>query len=348
VSGVAPGARVMPLRVTKSVVLGFFSTWHLARGIEHAARHGAHVVSISLGTVIPSFRLSRAVGYAKKRGVILVAAAGNCTPFVVIPAAYGDVAAVAASNARREVWPGTSRGGAVDVTAPGESVWRAVVDAQHPTVFDVQRGKGTSFSAPIVAGIAALWLARHGREDLIRRYGADKVPKLFTELLRASATFVPGWDTGRFGSGLANARRVLAAPLPARVESVEAAPALEQEASSLPGGMWEFVRLFENALPVEAAPANENAAASRQQHGRLARTLAALLGVSEAELPARLREVGPETAFHFAVNPGLHRRFAAALAPATEATEDEAGRLEDLRGALAVAGVSGTLRSALP
>jgi hypothetical protein len=48
------------------------------------------------------------------------------------------------------------------------------------------------------------------------------------------------------------------------------------------------------------------------------------------------------------VNPGLHRRFAAALAPATEATEDEAGRLEDLRGALAVAGVSGTLRSALP
>lgn len=333
VSGVAPGARVMPLRVTKSVVLGFFSTWHLARGIEHAARHGAHVVSISLGTVIPSFRLSRAVGYAKKRGVILVAAAGNCTPFVVIPAAYGDVVAVAASNARREIWPGTSRGGSVDVTAPGESVWRAVVDAQHPSVFDVQRGEGTSFSAPIVAGLAALWLARHGREDLIRRYGADKLPKLFTQLLRGSATFVPGWDTDRFGSGLANARRLLAAPLPARVEGDDAA-ALEAVAAGR-DVMWEFARLFEGALAGAGA-------------GQLEARLAALLGADASSLPALLGEVGPELAFHFAANPGLHRRFAAALAPPSETAEAEAGRLASVRESLQAAGVSGALGAMLP
>lgn len=363
VSGIAPGAKAIPLRVTKSVVLGLFSTWHLANAIEYAANRGAHVISISLGTVIPSFRLSRAVGYAKRRGVIMIAAAGNCTPFVVIPAAYGDVVAVAASNARREIWAGSSRGSQVDVTAPGESVWRAEVDAQHPSLFNVQRGKGTSFSAPIVAGIAALWLARHGRENLVRGYGADKIPALFNQLLRASCTVVPGWDTSRFGKGLANARQLLAAPLPARVESNAAATAAEQSRdvtdvaetaseSNTPNVMDEFVRLFENALP-RVAPTVEGEAVRESTSERLAHPLAVLLGVSEAQLPMLLDEVGPELAFHLAVSPALHTRFAAALAarPSGEQSLLETQNIEAAvsiaREALAEQDVSGVLRARL-
>lgn len=79
--GVAPGARLIPIRVSRSVVLNV--PWaggdalNLARAIEHATDNGAHVISISMGTGFPHNRLLKAVQYAQRRGVIVLAAAGN-------------------------------------------------------------------------------------------------------------------------------------------------------------------------------------------------------------------------------------------------------------------------------
>jgi serine protease len=111
VSGVAPGARVMPLRITKSVVL--FGMMKLAKAIDYAVENGAHVISISLGGV-PSFRLWWSIVNAQRKGVIVAAAAGNCVQFVVWPAAYDEVIGVTACNATREIWIGSSRGEGVD------------------------------------------------------------------------------------------------------------------------------------------------------------------------------------------------------------------------------------------
>jgi serine protease len=309
VTGVAPGAQLMPLRVTSSVILNTLSVFNVAHALEFAADHGAHVISMSLGKGLFSFRLRKAVIYAQKRGVIVCAAAGNCVGFVTWPAAFDEVIAVAASNARRKIWHGSSRGSKVDVTAPGESVWRAQVSLDGQATPNVDRSSGTSYAVAIVAGIAALWLSRHGRDNLVQRYGAEKLPVVFNQILRSSCTPVPSWEPGKFGAGLVNARATLAAPLPDGVVEplAVAAFAFDPLAAIDKGTLDTFEHLFEEKL---GEVASEEAGPARR---RLAAQLAALLHTTVEQLPARLREVGQELAFHLAVNPDLYKRFADAL-----------------------------------
>src|SRR5207302_4211505 len=118
---------------------------------------------ISMGG-LGNWRLQQAVAFAQKRDVIICAAAGNCVHFVVWPAAYDEVIAVAGCNAARQIWTGSCRGSAVDVTAPAESVWCADASKQNGAVtFSMIRGTGTSYAVATTAGVAALWLAHHGR-----------------------------------------------------------------------------------------------------------------------------------------------------------------------------------------
>ena len=321
--GVAPGATLIPLRVSRSVVLDTFwagsGVLNLSKAIEFAADKGAHVISMSLGTGFANSRLLKAVQYAQRHGVIVCAAAGNYVPFVVWPAAYSEVIAVAASNARRQTWRFSSSGSAVDVTAPGESVWCAGVS--KPANFSVGRGSGTSYAVATVAGIAALWLSHHGREKLIARYGAEKIPIIFNQILRDGCEAMPDWSSG-FGRGLVNADKVLAAALP----SAAAAPvplmaaALREHPSIDAGGVATFSHLFESALP--KSPRTRGFTAASIAETELWSRLAELLNVTEEELPARLKEVGQELAFHLAADPVLYQQFANALSRKKRRTAD--------------------------
>lgn len=320
VSGVAPGAKLIPLRMTYSVVL--VGMMKLAKAIEHAADQGAHVISISLGGLW-DWRLQFAISYAQKRGVIIAAAAGNCVRFVVWPAAHEEVIAVATCNAKREVWVGSSRGKTVDVTAPGESVWHAQARKGNggSISFGVDRGNGTSFAVAAVAGIAALWLSHHGREKLIERYGVEKIPFIFNRILRENCDPVPEWETGKFGAGLVNAEKVLAAALPERFEELmfPTALALAEHTPLDWGSIETFSHLFEQSLPEVPLEGVEGGVRSNTV---LKKQLAELLGVPEAELPRRLKEVGQELAFHLATHPDLYRAFASNMTQQRAETEE--------------------------
>jgi serine protease len=311
--GVAPGAKLIPFRVSRSVVLDVpwagSGVLSLARAIELAADRDAHVISMSLGTGFANSRLLKSVQYAQRRGVIVLAAAGNYVPFVTWPAAYNEVIAVAASNARRETWRYSSFGSAVDVTAPGESVWCAGVN--RPAQFSVGRGSGTSFAVATVAGIAALWLSHHGRTKLIRRFGAEKIPIIFNRILRDTCDPVPGWKPG-FGRGLVNAEKVLAAtlsdpatPIPHMASALREHPAIDN------GGLATFHHLFETALP--KSPKRSGFAAMPSVDSYLWARLAELLNITEEELPSRLKEIGQELAFQLVANPALYEQFAQSL-----------------------------------
>ncbi|NTU83578.1 MAG: S8 family serine peptidase [Chloroflexales bacterium] len=345
VSGVAPGAQVMPLRVTRSVVL-LMSTFALAHAIEYAADRGAHVISISLGGIFNG-RLHDAIGYAQRRGVIVLAAAGNCVRFVTWPAAYSEVIAVAASNALNQTWRGSSRGGAVDVTAPGESVWCAHVT---PPGAPAARSSGTSFAVATTAGLAALWLAHHGRDGLVQRFGAARLPLVFQQILCDTCVAIddPSWTPGDFGTGLVDAEALLAAPLPRVGESASVAPlAAQQSSAALDGGGSEtFAHLFEQHLAAVAAREGALPGAS------LTATLAAVLRSPQANLWLRLREVGQELAFQLATDPHLYHQFERALARApgagpSDATAEAAapGAVEDVRLGLLSKGLSPTLKA---
>jgi thermitase len=172
-------------------------------------------MSMSLGGPFPSRALRRAVDAACDEGIILLAAAGNYWPWVVYPAAYDRVIAVAACDHRRRMWQWSATGESVDVTAPGANVWVARAAAGNPPIYEVGPGSGTSFAVATAAGVTALWLAFHGREQLISRYGKANLAGVFRELLvRDGVQTPPDWDSEKCGAGIVHARRLLEAALP--------------------------------------------------------------------------------------------------------------------------------------
>jgi serine protease len=291
VSGVAPFTSLVPIRTTSSVVL--WSMRNLVRAIRYAVDNGCHVVSISLGGPAASYALHSAVQDAENAGVIVLCAAGNEVYFVVFPAAFDEVIAVAASTIGDEPWPGSCRGPAVDVTAPGASVWRAEVVRTNGSIQNrVKRGSGTSFAVAGTAGLAALWLSFHGRSTLIQKYGKDRLASVFKQLLQSTCRKPSGWDTGSFGAGIVHARRLLEAPLPEFPKA---------------GGLRATARrlvsidddVFERIVHV-LAPASRSG---------VSQALAEFLRVSEAELPAVLHDVGDELAFNIGADPALRDRL---------------------------------------
>ena len=211
--GIAPGAELVPLRVSNSVI--HFSFDNLVQALYRARDRGCHVVSMSLGGPWAGRSLSRATDQLVAEGMILIAAAGNHTKMVIFPALLDSVIAVAASNAGNKPWSGSASGAAVDITAPGESVWRAYAFKKNGVVtFDTERSSGTSYATATTAGVCALWLQRHGVATLRTRYGG-RLASVFTTLLKAHCRPVQSWNTDRYGPGIVDAVALLGAELPA-------------------------------------------------------------------------------------------------------------------------------------
>jgi hypothetical protein len=213
-TGAAPLATLVPIRTVKSVVQVFDGD--VARAIEYARQSGCHVVTMSLGGIGFFPGLGEVIRRAVDDGLIVMAAAGNYVGFVTAPANLADCLAVAATNARDRPWSGSSHGSEVDISAPGESVWVASVDwRRQPPVYSVGRSSGTSFAVACLAGVAALWLAHHGRDALIAKYGKARLQQVFLQILKANGRRVPtGWNNSEYGAGIVDARALLGAHLP--------------------------------------------------------------------------------------------------------------------------------------
>jgi hypothetical protein len=243
--GSAPKAKHMPIRAIESVVR--LSQVAVAQAIDFAVENGAHVITMSLGG-FPSFSLYRALTRAVQSDVIVLAAAGNCVGIVVFPARYDDCVAVAGTNSNDARWQGSSNGPDVDIAAPAQNVFRAKVEQGKPPA--VGQGQGTSFAVALTAGVAACWLAHHGRANLIAAAHArgETLQAMFMRLLKATARRPPGWDGTNLGAGIANARRLLAADfdLDRDKESAAAVPVAEAPALAVR-------RLVAEAISPEAA-----------------------------------------------------------------------------------------------
>jgi len=225
--GVAPAAMLVPIRAIKSVVV--FLGGDVAKAIHHAVENGCHVISMSLGG-LGSWALEASVNYAVAKNVIVLAAAGNEVGFVVAPAKYDQCIAIAACNNAREPWEGSSRGKAVAVTAPGENVWVAQPGDAGGLGTDVGPGSGTSFAVATVAGMAALWLAYHGRDNLLSRYrDRATLQEVFRQVVRETAVPPVNWKLDRYGAGIVDAKALLSARLPI----ISLAPRLALEAGGI-------------------------------------------------------------------------------------------------------------------
>ncbi|MEG3636608.1 type VII secretion-associated serine protease mycosin [Micromonospora sp. S2-005] len=197
--GLAPKARILPIRVSEQQVVDGRGTGRtatprdLGRAIRWAVDQGATVVNLSVVLYADHSAVRAAVGYALSRDVVVVAAAGNGSadgrrrPY---PATYDGVLGVGAVGADGRRADFSQPGTHVDLVAPGLDVLVAAPGSGH------RSAAGTSYAAPFVAATAAL--LRQYRPDL----GALEVAR------RIVATADPAPGDG-YGSGVLNPYRAV-------------------------------------------------------------------------------------------------------------------------------------------
>jgi thermitase len=244
---------------------------------------------MSLGGPFPSRFLERAIDRAIENGLIVCGAAGNYWPWVVYPARYEQVVAVAAVNCKKKPWSGSARGSSVDISAPGESVWRAKTLADTNDPYLIEPSSGTSFSVATVAGAAALWLAFHGRKRLLKKYGANRLASVFREILATHGFERPqGWDYDKYGVGILRADRLLEAKLPTTPRAAGLAPMALRAPRRPPSHLERIADYFPEA--------------DRQGLGS---ALEQLLRTRPEDLDDLLERNGDELIFHLATNAKL-------------------------------------------
>jgi len=215
VIGIAPRSRILSIRVIPDRTDPHYGAYarepegtiqrSLAAGIDYAVRHGARVISMSIGYGAPSGVVEAALLNANAHGVVVIASAGNSggpsdagysdmAPDS-FPAEYPGVISVAAVDDNGDVASFSSDNLSVQLAAPGVSVPAQGRDGQYWLV------SGTSPACALVAGVAALIRSRY----------PGLAPDLVVSALITTTTDRPreGYDNEE-GFGIVNAAAALA------------------------------------------------------------------------------------------------------------------------------------------
>lgn len=179
---VAPKAKILPIRVLDGDGQGDLVS--VIQGIDHAIMMGADVINLSLGASGTVDALERMIGYARDKGIPMVASVGNQGEAAISHPANWDsflnyldnqgqiktdlllnrdratvVTAVSSINSEG-VKSSFANYGPVHIAAPGEGVLTLYPGEQIVSV------SGTSFSAAIVSGTYALAKAQNPKMQL--------------------------------------------------------------------------------------------------------------------------------------------------------------------------------------
>ena len=190
VASVCWNCYIMPLRVSRADGYASWST--IATALGWAANQGARVANISYQVTTSSTVTTAAKNFWGKGGVV-VSSAGNDGKFVT----YADnpyIVTVGATDPNDALYSWSTAGNNIDLVAPG-CTYTTLRGGGYGS------GCGTSYSSPIVAGVAALVFSMN----------ASLTPQKVTDILRLSADDLgaAGWDS-TFGAGRVNASQAVA------------------------------------------------------------------------------------------------------------------------------------------
>ncbi|MEX2451136.1 MAG: S8 family serine peptidase [Rhodospirillales bacterium] len=163
----------------------------MMKGMDWLARQKVHVINLSIAGADNKV-LNQAIKRVAKKGVALVAAAGNWGPGgqPAYPAASAHVIAVTALNQdRKNLYAHANRGDYIDFAAPGANIWAASFGTGG------RYRSGTSYAATYLTALSALYV--------VAGYGKT-VDQLRSVFRRATLDLgVPGKDP-EFGWGFVN------------------------------------------------------------------------------------------------------------------------------------------------
>jgi serine protease len=254
-TGVAYGASIMPVRVLDANGEGKEST--IADGIRYAVNHHAQVINLSLEFLPTQVRsaseiplIVSAIDYARRRGIMVVAAAGNDeTTEIAYPARTPGVVSVGATTIDGCLAQYSNGGPGLDLVAPGggddaliqndsdcdtgrnqPSIYQmTLTDPPHWRQFGYPNYYfGTSMSAPEVSATAALVIASGV-------LGPDPSPQQILERLEQTAQPLGGSQpNAMFGWGLINAGAATASGTPPPVTTTTTSPVTTSPISTIP------------------------------------------------------------------------------------------------------------------
>jgi thermitase len=190
VASVAWSCKIMPIRISDPQGYGAVSA--MAKGLTFAADNGARVANISYA-VSTSSTIRTAAKYLYDRGGVVAIAAGNQGEFIST-SSNPYVLTVSATTATDRLASWSNTGNLIDLAAPGSAIYTTLRGGGYG------KKSGTSFSSPIVAGVAALVISANPNLS-----GAQ-----IQEVLKKSADDLgpAGWDPS-FGWGRVNAARAV-------------------------------------------------------------------------------------------------------------------------------------------
>lgn len=197
--GVAPSAKILPVKVMGGEGGGELAGTTAARGIYWAVAHHADILNMSFGSTDPLAGVAKALVAAKKAGVLVVIAAGNYGVNLddpkqhEYPDGYGlDNAITVGGATPLNGFSYDSNYGSrhVQIAAPGNTLFGDYPDGGYGYV------GGTSAAAAVVSGAAAVLMSAYPnasaekiRDALIR--GALRLPQL-TGKTQAGLVSIPG------------------------------------------------------------------------------------------------------------------------------------------------------------
>jgi subtilisin family serine protease len=235
--GTAPGSRVLSIRVITDPHDPDSSEYQhesasqgqheLAKAITYAVRHGASVISMSLGYSQQSRVVRQALQDAYDHNVVVVASAGNSgdtddighAPYS-FPANYPGVLGVAAVNRQRHVSTFSSQNLSVQVAAPGT---RVPAEGRGNFYWFVS---GTSPACALTAGVVAL---------IKSRYPKLTDPQVISAITSTTSSKPHGGYDPQIGFGIVNADAALVAA--GKLADAARPPATDDASSHFGGGV---------------------------------------------------------------------------------------------------------------
>ena len=155
-AGVCWDVTIVPYKL--DIADGNLSSAAIIKALYMAADADCDVINMSFGSVMSDPLMNDAIQYAREKGCILVAAAGNDGRSVLnFPASYSGVISVGAVDKNNIVASFSQYNEQIDVVAPGKMVVVNKAKSTDNTGLDnFIYGSGTSYASPYVVGVAAL------------------------------------------------------------------------------------------------------------------------------------------------------------------------------------------------
>ena len=155
IAGITNNTQLMVIKANEDNV-DTFKESNIIEGIYYAVDHGADIINLSLGSTYANPLTDEAIDYATSQGVLVVAASGNDGNNVpMYPASFDNAISVSAVDSGQLVSTYSNYNEFVDIAAPGTQIYTTSLDGTYSSV------SGTSFAAPHVSGIIALYLSAY-------------------------------------------------------------------------------------------------------------------------------------------------------------------------------------------